>query len=365
MVRFGSSSVLRMSEFLPEGGIPGSVRAVTLLGANQRLEVEVGYDLRLLVDLPASNYPAHRPGERVGLSVNAERATMLSRDPLEAPPRDTVQRRWPNRRLEDLLTMRILRGAIIAALSSLVIGPFVVLAIWSVTKQWFWPSLLPTQLTLYWFEWAIAVPGILHAVRMSLVTAVLTTLIVTAVALPAAFAVTRGQFAGRSVIIALFATPMMVPYIALGVGVVQLYYAWHLIDTLAGVVLAHTAVALPVGIVVLTSAIAKLPRDLEEAAYICGASRARVTRSIVVPTLLPVILAQAIYVFTISIDEFTLTLLVSGPHTATLPIQIFSSIGDGFVQLTSALSLLLLVPSVVLIWVMIRHLSSSTFTAAG
>ena len=244
-------------------------------------------------------------------------------------------------------------------------GPFILLGIWSIAKEWFWPAILPQHLTLEWFDWAANVPGILRSLRMSILVAVLTTCSSTAIALPAAFVLNRAKFPGSGVIKALLALPLMVPYMAMGIGIVQLYRSIHFLDTLHGVVLAHTIAALPFSILVFSAAFKQLPRDLEEAAHACGASRFRVMRSITVPMLHPAILAQAIYVFTLSMDEFVLTLLVSGPHTITLPIQIYSSIGNGFIQLTSALAVLLLLPSIVLIYVMVRKFSPQTVSAVG
>jgi ABC-type spermidine/putrescine transport system permease subunit II len=84
-----------------------------------------------------------------------------------------------------------------------------------------------------------------------------------------------------------------------------------------------------------------------------------------VPLLAPALLAQAVYVFTLSMDEFTLTLLVSGPETATLPVQIFASIGEGYFQISSALSVLLLLPSVLVIYFMVRFLRADFLSAGG
>jgi putative spermidine/putrescine transport system permease protein len=253
----------------------------------------------------------------------------------------------------------------VIALTAFIAGPFVVLALWSVAKQWFWPSLLPPQLTLEWYRWAGNVPGVMHALQMSLLVASLTTMLTTAVALPAAIALGRARFSGADAVRSLLALPFMVPYIALGVGITQLFRQIGLLNSIPGLVLAHTVGALPFGVLVLTSACKDLSREVEEAAYACGASRWQTISRVVLPLLAPALLAQAIYVFTLSMDEFTLTLLVSGPDTITLPVRIYTSIGEGFIQLTSALSMLLLVPSVLLIYVMIKKLDIRTLSAGG
>ncbi len=257
------------------------------------------------------------------------------------------------------------RVAFTAAFTGFILGPFVVLGLWSVAQEWFWPSALPTVFTLRWYRWATVVPGILRSLRMSLIVAVLATVVTTAVALPAGFVLGRTQFPGRGLVRLLFALPLMVPYITLGIGIANVFYRLHLTGSVLGVVLAHTIATLPFGILILTSAFEALEPEVEEAALACGANRWQAFRRISLPLLASAILAQAVYVFTLSMDEFTLTLLVSGPETATLPVQIFASIGEGYFQISSALSVLLLLPSVLMVYLMVRFLRADFLSAGG
>lgn len=246
-----------------------------------------------------------------------------------------------------------------------IVGPFAVLCLWSIAQQWFWPNPLPTAFTLRWYEWATIVPGVLASLKMSLLVAILVTIITTAVALPAAFVLGRVRFGGQRLIRLLFSLPLMVPYISLGIGIATVFYRLGLMDSVLGVVLAHSIATLPFGILILTSAFEALSTEVEEAALACGATRWQTFWRISFPLLGPSILAQAIYVFTLSMDEFTLTLLVSGPDTATLPVQIFATIGEGYFQISSALSMLLLVPSILVIYFMVKFLRLDVLSAGG
>jgi putative spermidine/putrescine transport system permease protein len=250
--------------------------------------------------------------------------------------------------------MARLRPLLLVLLAAFIAGPFLELLLWSFARQWFWPSLLPSALTLRWYGWATFVPGVLHALRMSLEVACLATFLATAIGLPAAFVLARTRFPGRTFLRGVFAVPLVVPYISLGIGLATVFYRLHLTGTLAGVVLAHVVATLPFGIFILTAAIQDLPLELEEAALACGAGRWTTFRRVVLPLLAPSLLAAAVYVFTLSMDEFTLTMLVSSPATATLPVVIFASIGEGYFQITSALSIMLLMPSALTIYVMVR-----------
>ena len=96
----------------------------------------------------------------------------------------------------------------------------------------------------------------------------------------------------------------------------------------------------------------------------CGAQPLTVFWKVTFPQLMPALLAQAAYVFMLSMDEFTLTLLVSSPETATLPVQMYAAMGEGYLQISSALAMLLLAPSVLLSYLIARYLRTDV-TAAG
>lgn len=253
--------------------------------------------------------------------------------------------------------------AVTVLFAGFILGPLLVLALWSVAQQWFWPSLLPSAFTTRWYEWAITVPNVFRSLRTSLLVAALVTISTAVVAVPAAIAIGRFRFPGRDFLRTLFSLPLLVPYISLGIGIASFFYAVRLNGSLAAVVLAHMIATFPFGVLIVASAVEELPPEVEEAALACGADRWTVFRKITLPQLVPALLAQAGYVFMLSMDEFTLTLLVSNPDTATLPVQIYSAIGEGYLQISSALAMLLLIPSVMLAYVIARYLRADVVAA--
>jgi ABC-type spermidine/putrescine transport system permease subunit II len=70
---------------------------------------------------------------------------------------------------------------------------------------------------------------------------------------------------------------------------------------------------------------------------------------VVLPLIMPGILASMIFSFTHSYNEFTLTLLTYGPHTVTLPIRTYLAVGDGYWEITSAMAMIMVVPSLVIL----------------
>jgi len=261
------------------------------------------------------------------------------------------------------LARSLLGGVFLVLFAGFIVGPLIVLALWSFAQQWFWPSLLPSAFTLRWYEWAATVPNVFRSLQMSLIVAAIVTLATTIVSVPAAIAIGRYRFPGRDFIRGLFSLPLLVPYIILGIGIASFFYAARLNGTLAAVVLAHMIAALPFGVLIVTAAVEELAPEIEEAALACGASPSTVLWKVMLPQLVPALLAQAAYVFMLSMDEFTLTLLVSSPETATLPVQMFAAMGEGYLQISSALAMLLLVPSVLLSYLIARYLRVDATTA--
>lgn len=255
--------------------------------------------------------------------------------------------------------------AFVLAFFVFLFGPLLVLLLWSIARNWFWPSALPTAFSFDFYRFALNVPGVLASLRTSLLVALIVVLTTTCLSLPAAYGIARIAFMGKAVMRTLFALPLMVPYIAIGIGVATAFYRLRLVGTLPGVVLAHTIATMPFGVLILTAALESLERSVEEAAAICGAGVWRRFFTITLPLIAPAILAQAIYVFTISMDEFTLTLLVSSADTATLPVRIFGAITEGYIQISSALAIMLLVPSLLLIFALVRYLKAEYLTVGG
>jgi putative spermidine/putrescine transport system permease protein len=248
------------------------------------------------------------------------------------------------------------RLAITVLFAGFILGPLLVLALWSFAQQWFWPSLLPSAFTTRWYEWAVTVPNVFRSLRTSLLVAVLVTIATAVVAVPAAIAIGRYRFRGRDLLRTVFSLPLLVPYISLGIGIASFFYAARLNGSLAAVVLAHMIATFPFGVLIVAAAVEELPPEVEEAALACGADPWTVFRKITLPQLVPALLAQAGYVFMLS--------MVSNPDTATLPVQIYAAIGEGYLQISSALSMLLLVPSVALAFIIARYLRAD-IVAAG
>ncbi|MBI2000226.1 MAG: glycerol-3-phosphate acyltransferase [candidate division NC10 bacterium] len=155
--------------------------------------------------------------------------------------------------------------------------------------------------------------------------------------------------------LAIILLPRMIPPITYALGVAQIFYTLELVDTYLGVALAHVSVCAPYAILVLSATFEGLDERVLEAAGVCGANTVKRFFYVVLPLIMPGILASMIFSFTHSYNEFTLTLLTYGPHTVTLPVRTYLAVGDGYWEITSAMAMLMVVPSLLILAVIQRR----------
>lgn len=254
-------------------------------------------------------------------------------------------------------------GAVgVAALALFVFGPLVWLGLRAFTASWTFPHLLPSGWTLEWWPRVFSTPQLVGSVRLSFSFAITTVVLSSLVCLPAAYAFGRYAFPGRRLLlIALFATNAF-PKIGLFVTVASLFYTLNLMTTYLGVVIVHLLGTVVFMTWIPAAAFAAVPRSLEEAARDVGARPWRVFARVTLPMAAPGIVVAMIMSFLASFDEAQGTFLVGAPRYLTMPIEMYSLVLNYPSQAAAVFSLVLSVPSVVLLllvrrWVMGGHLA--------
>jgi putative spermidine/putrescine transport system permease protein len=243
----------------------------------------------------------------------------------------------------------VLGYTLLLSLTLFIVAPFLMIALRSVGKGWFGKLWLPPSLTLEWYRWAIEVGNIPEVMKNTVIIGVIAVAISTTIGVFAGWAFGRRQLPGRELCLALLLLPQMIPSITYALGVAQTFYALELVDTHLGVALAHVSVCAPYAILVLSATFERLDERILEAASVCGANAATSFVHVILPLIMPGILASMIFTFTHSYNEFTLTLLTYGPHTVTLPVRTYLAVGDGYWEITSAMAVLMVVPSLVIL----------------
>jgi spermidine/putrescine transport system permease protein len=196
--------------------------------------------------------------------------------------------------------------------------------------------------TLAWYAKLFANPQILSSLRNSLIVAAASTVICTIVGTAASLAFFRHRFSKQAALDALITLPIVVPEIVLASSLVLLFAALGLRLGFLTIILAHVAFSVSYAVVVVKARFAGFDRSLEEAAMDLGAGPAATFFKVTLPGIFPGVLAAALLVFALSIDDYVITSFVAGVGTTTLPIQIYSMVRTGISPEINAVSTLLL-----------------------
>jgi N,N'-diacetylchitobiose transport system permease protein len=183
------------------------------------------------------------------------------------------------------------------------------------------PSWFPTQLTLRHFSTAFNTPGFWSDVLNSLIVVLATVLIALVLSFFAAVALARYRFGGRKLVIVLVIGIQMLPQTGLLIPLFVLLSRYHEVNKLSGLVLVYLTFALPFCVWTLRGFMIAIPKELEEAAMVDGASRLGAFVRILLPLIAPGLVATSVFTFITSWNEylFANTLLGTG-HTYTITL---------------------------------------------
>jgi putative spermidine/putrescine transport system permease protein len=175
-----------------------------------------------------------------------------------------------------------------------------------------------------------------------------------AIGVPAAYALARKSFRGKQLVLLLFLLPLIIPPITYGIPLATVMYKVNLAGTLPGVILANLVPALPFVILVMTPFIEQIDQTLESAARVFGANTFRIFWHILIPLLLPGILAASLLVLVRTIAMFELTFLVAGPDSQTLVVALYYAVFAAGVRAPQSVDAMAIIyMGLTLIWLLI------------
>jgi multiple sugar transport system permease protein len=184
-------------------------------------------------------------------------------------------------------------------------------------------SLIPPHPTLDNYQAIFKNPDFTHALRNSAVVALSTTVLSILVGAFCAYALARLRIGGKSVMLAIVLTISTFPQIAIAAPLFKLWSDIGLFNTWTGLVIPYLTFALPLTIYILVSFFREIPRDLEEAALVDGATHFQAFRKVVVPLAAPGLATAAILTFIGAWNEFLLAVtLTSSSKARTVPAAI-------------------------------------------
>ena len=205
------------------------------------------------------------------------------------------------------------------------------------------------------------------ALRNSLIIAVSVVAVSMIVGIFGAYAFARMRFKGRSAILMTFLFTYMLPQIALLIPLYMILAKLHLLDNVGGLIIVDCSLVVPFVLWILSNYFLTIPQELEESAWIDGASRMQALFRIVLPSAGPGIFAAAMFAFLLAWDEFMYALIFTSSNASkTIPVAIaeFSAQHSTDFGLVAAGGVIAALPPVILAVIFQRYVVSGLVSGA-
>lgn len=206
-----------------------------------------------------------------------------------------------------------------------------------------WLQFPPPGWTLRWYRDLFADPRWIDSMLASLEVGICVMVLSVALGMPAAFALVRGRFPGRTALHAVFISPMIVPLIILAIALYALVLRLGLNGTFIAFVAAHLIIALPFSIICIVSSLEQFDDSIEKAAIICGATKLQAIRRVTLPAIRLGVLSGGLFSFLISWDEVVISIFMASPGLQTLPVRMWTTLRQDLSPVIAAVSTLLIV----------------------
>ena len=244
--------------------------------------------------------------------------------------------------------------------------PLIPLAVWSFSRGWNYPNLLPKIWTLQPWSYALSgQSGVLASLALTTGIALAVTAVSILIGVPAGRALGQYQFRGKAVVELIILAPIIVPGIAVALGLQTVFIGLGLNNTITGVALVHLIPTLPYMVLVMASVFAAYDPQAEDQARSLGASPLQVFRHITLPAIAPGIIVGALFTFLVSWGQYILTLTIGGGRVQTLPLLMFQFAASGRNDITGAIAMVYILPGIVILILTARHITGRSAALSG
>jgi putative spermidine/putrescine transport system permease protein len=187
---------------------------------------------------------------------------------------------------------------------------------------------LPDGLTLDWLRQAWETPGLTSSIVVTFEVAAADVALALLIGVPAGYVLARKAFPGRSAVMLCALLPAILPPLTYAVQLAALMYRIGIGGTLLSVILVNLVPILPLVVLVTVPFVEQIPPDVENAARVFGANSRRLFGRVLVPLLMPAIVAAGMLSLVRVLGSFELTFFVCSAKTQTLVVTIFGALSD-------------------------------------
>lgn len=228
------------------------------------------------------------------------------------------------------------------------IGPFFIIMISSFSGDASM-SFPPNGISGQWYEKALGIEMFRTTFFISLQAGLLATLTALILGVPVAYVLVRYRFSGKGWVELFFASPAIVPGLVIGFSLLRFFVYLTNLPVFTGLYLGHSAILFPYTVRVVSASLRNFDAAVEDAAVSLGSSRLHAFFSVVFPNIRSGLAAAFILAFITSFNNVPISLFLTGPGVATLPIQMLVYMEYYFDPTISALSSIIIVLTVLIV----------------
>jgi putative spermidine/putrescine transport system permease protein len=222
-------------------------------------------------------------------------------------------------------------------------------------------SFPPKGFSMKWFINVFSSDTFMTTLGISIKVAVLATIIALIIGIPAAYALSRKNYKGKSVVQNIFLSPIIVPGVVLGFAFFRFLVIKLQLEVFTSLLIGHVIIVIPYIIRVIGSSLENLDFSIEEAAESLGATKLKSFFIVVMPNITSGVIAAFMLSFINSFNNVPVSLFLTGPGVSTLPISMMSYVEYNYDPTISALSVILMVLTVFIMFIVEKTLGLSNF----
>ncbi|MBK1623482.1 MULTISPECIES: ABC transporter permease [Afifella] len=207
----------------------------------------------------------------------------------------------------------------------------------------------PDGYSLRWYEELLSSREWMRAIGNSFFIAISATIISTTLGTLAALGLSRPNMPAKGFITAVLISPMIVPLIITAAALFSFYARLDLANSYFSIIMAHVVLGTPFVVITVTASLSGFDQQLIRAAQSLGANQVTTFFKVILPLLLPGVVAGALFAFITSLDEVVVVLFLAGPEQVTMTVRMFSGLREEISPTILALATILVAISILLL----------------
>lgn len=247
---------------------------------------------------------------------------------------------------------RVVIGLSIAISLLFLIAPLAITTLLSFDGRTYLGPLPPESFSLQWYRRFFSDQAFLNGLKTSLALATMVAVIATAAGVSVAVALTRARFPGREALLAFLLSPLIVPPVVLGFGLLLYLSTVGIVDGFLRLLCGHLILTIPYTVRASLISLSAVPRVYQEAALSLGATERAAFWNVTLPLARNGVAAGAIFSFAISMDDVAVSMFLTDAQTYTLPVALVSAMRANFDLTIAAASVLFMAAILILMLVL-------------